>query len=52
MENYEKCWPHCCMHLGDEKITVLLKDLQKQKEYRREGQVQIVLKLITLEERV
>ena len=20
MENYEKCWPHRCMHMGEEKI--------------------------------
>ena len=26
MENYEKCWPHRCMHMGEEKIMVLLKD--------------------------
>ena len=30
MENYEKCWPHRCMHKGEEKITVLLKDPQLQ----------------------
>ena len=23
MENYEKCWPHRCMHMGEEKIWVL-----------------------------
>ena len=26
MENHEKCWPHRCMHMGEEKITVLLTD--------------------------
>ena len=26
MENYEKCWPHRCMHMGGEKIMVLLKN--------------------------
>ena len=56
MDNYEKCWPHCCMYMGDEKIMVLLTNPQlqgnqKQKQCRREVQVQIVLKLITLDER-
>ena len=26
MENYEKCWPHSCMHMGEENTIVLLKD--------------------------
>ena len=26
MENYEKCWPHCCMYMGEGKIMVLLKN--------------------------
>ena len=26
MENPEKCWPHHCMYMGEEKIMVLLKN--------------------------
>ena len=30
MENYEKCWPHRCMYMGDEKIMVLVTNPQLQ----------------------
>ena len=54
-ETYEKCWPHHCMCMGEEKNMVLLTNPQlqgnqKQKSYRREVQVHDVLKLITLQE--
>ena len=34
MENCEKCWPHRCMHMGEEKIMVL-KDPQLQGNQRQ-----------------
>ena len=34
MENYEKCWLHRCMHMGEEKIMVLLKKTHSFRETR------------------
>ena len=57
MENYERCWPHRCMHMGEENIMVLLKNPTASGQPRaiimqkRAASAQRAQKLITHQER-